>query len=70
MTDRDDRQTQIEMLLAHLQQDVDQINESLTHHLQRMQEMDRRVQRIEQELELLGQPPENRDPEQERPPHY
>lgn len=70
MTDQNDRQVRIEMLLAHLQQDVDQINESLTHQLQRLQEMDQRFQRIERELELMHQPAEQRDPEQEQPPHY
>lgn len=70
MTESEDRQIRIEMLLAHLQQDVEQINESLTHHLQKMQEMELRFQRIERELELLQQPVEQRDAAQEKPPHY
>ena len=69
-TDPDERQIRLEMLLAHLQQDVEQINESLSHHLQRMQDMDLRFQRIERELELLQEPTEQRDPAQEKPPHY
>lgn len=70
MTDSEDRQIRLEMLLAHLQQDVEQINESLTHQLQRMQEMNQRFQRIERELELLQEPMEQRSPEDEKPPHY
>ncbi len=69
MTDNND-QIRMETLLAHLQQDIEQINGSLTHHLQRLQEMDQRFVRIERELELLQQPAENRDPQQEKPPHY
>lgn len=70
MTDDNDRQIQFETMLAHIQQDIEQINQSLTYQLQRIQEMDLRFQRIERELELMHQPIERRDPEQERPPHY
>jgi len=70
MTDREDRQVRMETLLAHLQQDIEQINVSLTLHLERMQKTDLRIARIERELELIQQPSERRDPFQERPPHY
>lgn len=70
MSDSEDRQVRMESLLAHLQQDIEQINESLTHQLKRIQEMDRRFVQIERELELLHQPAEQRDPQQEQPPHY
>ena len=60
----------MESLLAHLQQDIEQINKSLTYQMQRLQEMDQRFTRIERELELVSQPAENRDPQQEKPPHY
>ena len=70
MTDNNDQQIRMESLLAHLQQDIEQINKSLTYQLQRLQEMDQRFTRIERELELLSQPAENRDPQQEKPPHY
>ncbi|MCH2209985.1 MAG: SlyX family protein [Fuerstiella sp.] len=69
-TDRENRQVRIETLLAHLQQDIEQINTSLTHHLERLQETDLRIARIERELELIQQPAEQRDPRLERPPHY
>jgi uncharacterized coiled-coil protein SlyX len=70
MTDNHDHQIRMESLLAHLQQDIEQINKSLTYQMQRLQEMDQRFTRIERELELLPQPAENRDPQQEKPPHY
>ena len=70
MSNAEDRQVRMETLLAHLQQDIELINGSLTHQLKRMQEMDQRVARIERELELLHQPTELRDPQHEQPPHY
>ncbi len=70
MSRYEDRQVRMESLLAHLQQDIEQINDSLTHQLKRIQEIDRRFVQIERELELLNQPTEQRDPQQEQPPHY
>ena len=70
MSDNEDRQVRMETLLVHLQQDIEQINGSLTHQLKRMQEMDLRFARIERELELLHLPTEPRDPQHEKPPHY
>jgi uncharacterized coiled-coil protein SlyX len=70
MSDNEDHQVKMESLLAHLQQDIEQINYSLTRQLKRIQEMDGRFAQIERELELLNQPAEHRDPQQEQPPHY
>ena len=65
-----DRLLQIETVLAHLQHDVDSLNRSLATHFRRLQEIDDRFGRIEQELQINGQEPEKRDPAAERPPHY
>lgn len=70
MSGNEDRVVRVETLLAHLQLDIEQINESLTHYFRRIQEMDRRVARIESELELLQQSSDDRDPRHEQPPHY
>ncbi len=70
MSDNEDRLVRLETLLAHLQQDIEQINGSLMHQLTRLREMDQRFIRIEHELELLHQPTEQRDPQEEQPPHY
>ncbi len=43
MTDNNDQQIRMESLLAHLQQDIEQINKSLTYQLQRLQEIMPRV---------------------------
>ena len=70
MSENEDRLVRLETLLAHLQQDIEQINESLMHQLTRLREMDQRFIRVEHELEQLNQPGERRDPQEEQPPHY
>lgn len=64
------RLERIESALAHLQHDVDSLNESLTRHFQRLQDFDTRFARIEHEMQSLQQDPESRDPDAEKPPHY
>ena len=70
MSDLNERLERIESVLAHLQHDIDQLNASLTEHFRRLQRFETRFQRIEHEIESLSDNPENRDPEQEKPPHY
>ena len=64
------RLERIESALAHLQHDVDSLNESLTRHFKRLQDIDARFARIEHEVESMQQGPEVRDPNAEKPPHY
>jgi SlyX protein len=66
----DERLIRIEMSLAHLQQDIDAINESLLNHLQRIQAFEGRFSRIEAAVDRLSEPAEQRDPGNEQPPHY
>ena len=70
MADNEERLTKIETLLAHLQHDVEQIHQSLTHQFERLQKVDQRFKGLERELELMSQPDEERDPAEEKPPHY
>ncbi|GAB5439900.1 MAG: hypothetical protein Fues2KO_02490 [Fuerstiella sp.] len=65
-----DRLTRIEAAIAHLQHDVDELNQSLTRHYQRLQSFDARFQRIEHEIETMAEGPEERDLDSEKPPHY
>ncbi|MBL8810228.1 MAG: SlyX family protein [Planctomycetaceae bacterium] len=66
----EERLERMESAIAHLQHDIDALNESLLRHLKRMQEWDARFQKIEHELSALGEAPERRDAAAERPPHY
>ena len=66
----EDRLIRIETALAHLQQDVESLNASLTLHFGKLQGFEARFARLEHELESLGDATEVRDPQVERPPHY
>ncbi len=70
MNETDQRLEKLETVLMLLQRDVEQIHQSLTYHFEQLQAMEARFRRIERELELLQEPPEQRDPEHEQPPHY
>ena len=65
-----ERLVRIESALAHMQHDIDDLNQSLTGHFRRLQGFEERFIRIEHELETLGEEPESRNPEDEKPPHY
>ncbi|MCA9085743.1 MAG: SlyX family protein [Planctomycetaceae bacterium] len=66
----EERLIRIESALAHLQHDIESLNNSLSLQFRRLQGFEARFVRIEQELESFVEPPEVRDPEAERPPHY
>ena len=70
MSDADERLEKIETALMLLQQDVEEIHQSLTYQFERIQGIDQRFKGIERELELMQQPEEKRDPDIEKPPHY
>ena len=64
------RLVRIETALAHLQHDIEALNESLTGHFQHLQKFEARFTRIEHEIEVLSDDGDVRDPEAEKPPHY
>ncbi len=63
-----DRLANIEILLSHLQHDVDKLNEALIAQQTEIREVRRSLRRVESEVDLMGQLPS--DPLDERPPHY
>lgn len=65
-----ERLERVESAIAHLQHDLDAINQSLLRFLRRIQEFESRFVRIEQELQVMAESPERRDAAAERPPHY
>ncbi len=75
MPDSDDQRTEdrlvrIETALAHLQHDVEELNQALTRYFGRLKEFDERFTRLELEFESLHEGPEHRDAADEKPPHY
>jgi uncharacterized coiled-coil protein SlyX len=64
----DERLTKVELLLSHLQYDVDKLNEALITHQSQIDALRQLLTKIEAVVEHLPESP--RDIEQERPPHY
>lgn len=64
------RLEKIESLLAHLQHDMEGLSASLLEAFRRIQQMESRFGRIEQELSLLQDSPNRPDAAADRPPHY
>ncbi|MFM7039591.1 MAG: SlyX family protein [Planctomycetaceae bacterium] len=64
------RLERMESAIAHLQHDLDAVNQSLLGFLRRIQEFESRFTRLEQEFQSISDGAERRDPAAERPPHY
>jgi uncharacterized coiled-coil protein SlyX len=64
----DDRLTKLELLLSHLQYDVDKLNAALISQQAQIDELRQSLSKVQGVLEHLPETP--RDLEQERPPHY
>jgi uncharacterized coiled-coil protein SlyX len=67
----DERLVRVETALMQLEHDVEQLNESLVAQHRSLEALRVAVERLEWRLDREGSsPPETRDPEAERPPHY
>ncbi len=66
-----DRLVRVETTLMQLEHDVEQLNESLVAQHRALEALRVVVERLEWRLDRENPaPPETRDPEAERPPHY
>ncbi len=65
-----DRLVALESALAHLQHDFEQVHHVSLELQRELRQLILRLQRLEQRFETLGESPEVRSPESERPPHY
>ena len=66
----DDRLVAVEMALAHLQRDVEQLNSVLLEQRRELDALRRVIERVELRVEESAEPAEKRNPIDERPPHY
>lgn len=66
----EDRLVALELLVTHLQYDVEQMNVALREQQREIQSLHGLLARLERRVTQLQEPPEIRDPEAERPPHY
>jgi SlyX protein len=65
-----DRVQQLEMMLMHLQHDVEQLNAVILSQQNEIRALRALVERFEGRLEDAMRDPEVRDLEAEKPPHY
>jgi SlyX protein len=71
MTDTsDDRLVRLEMAVAHLQYDLEQMHQALVSLNAELTGSREQLARLDRRLQQLAEPPEMRDPGDERPPHY
>ena len=74
MDDRDtlrERIVALESALAHHQREYDELNEVVIEQARSIELLSRRLQKLEAALEDVRQHlPDERDAEEERPPHY
>ena len=66
----DDRIIRLETAVAHLQHDLEQMHQALVSLHAELKGSRDQLGRLERRLQQLGEPPEMRDPGEERPPHY
>ena len=64
------RIVELELLVTHLQRDLETLNQVLLDQRKELEELRNVVTRVDDRLARLGQTDEPYDPAQERPPHY
>lgn len=65
------RLTAVEELVTHLQRTVEDIHDVVLAQQKQIDACDSRLKRLERDVQTVSRSmPEDRDPEQERPPHY
>ena len=65
-----DRLTAVESLLTHLQHELAQMHAVLLAQSAELQALRDRAAKLDGRLDRVEDPPEDRDPRAERPPHY
>lgn len=65
-----ERLIRVESALAHMQYDFEKLHGVALELQRELRQLTLRLQRLEQRLEVLGEAPETRSPDEERPPHY
>jgi uncharacterized coiled-coil protein SlyX len=67
----DDRLVRLETSILQLEHDLEQLNESMVAQHRALETLRVAVERLEWRLDRdSAAPPETRDPEEEKPPHY
>ncbi len=65
-----DRVTELEIKVAHLEADLNALNDALIRQDAVLEALDAQIERLQDRLDSAGDLPEDTDPEAEKPPHY
>jgi SlyX protein len=66
----EERVTELETVVMHLQRQMEQLNEVVIDHRAALDVLKQQADRLEHQLEQTDESPEQRDPLDEVPPHY
>lgn len=66
----DQRLVDLELIITHLQHDLDQLNTALIEQQRQIDLLTRSLERINERIDGLQEGDEERSPQTERPPHY
>jgi len=64
------RITEIEIKLAHLEQTLNELNDVMVQHSDLLDRLNRRNEQMQQQLELTGTNESGSTADSEKPPHY
>jgi SlyX protein len=66
----DDRLTNVELLLTHLQHDLEQLSQVVYRQQAELDALRKELTLLDSRVVTLAEGPEVRDPLDEKPPHY
>ncbi len=66
----EDRLTNVELLLTHLQHDFEQLSQVVFRQQAEIDALKTEVAKLSTRIVTLADNPEARDPQDEKPPHY
>jgi SlyX protein len=69
-TDSDERIVKLEFLVAHLERELATMNSVLLEQQKQIEALKRTAARLDDRVARLAEDDEQRDPSDERPPHY
>ena len=70
MSSADDRLTNVELLLTHLQHDFEQLSQVVFRQQAELDALRKELTRLDSRVVTLSEGSETRDPLDEKPPHY
>ena len=70
MADREEKVTNLEMSVAHLQHDLETLEKAVLDNTEKLDKVLAALNRLTEKVSTGSEPPEERNLEDEKPPHY